>query len=149
MSDGVWGRWDTARDSCPRRQLRAGAEITLDQWEAYGQRDQTHREHVIELQSGLQARPLAVANYRSAVRSLVDLAMQTDKGIVLAHTLIEHLRRQAILLPGADVIERICAEAITRAARRIYNVLMDPLSDEQRLGQGHRRHLVHDLTLLQ
>ncbi|EEE07280.1 Tn3 family transposase [Burkholderia multivorans] len=106
--------------------------ISPDQWTAYGQRDQTRREHAIELQSALQLRPLTVANYRAAVQSLVDLAMQTDKGIVLAQALIDHLRRQAILLPGADVIERICAEAITRATRRIYGVLTEPLSDEQR-----------------
>ena len=37
----------------------------------------------------------------------------------LAGALVQNLRRQSILLPSINVIERICAEAITRASRRI------------------------------
>ena len=66
-------------------------------------------------------------HYRAAVHSLDDLAWQTDKGIVLATSLVENLRRQNIMLPTLDVIERICAEAVTRANRRIYTTLTDPL----------------------
>ncbi|RAR27210.1 Tn3 family transposase, partial [Pseudomonas sp. MDMC224] len=92
-------------------------------------------EHLLELQAALQLRPLTVADYHPAVLALVDLAMQTDKGFVLAQALLEYLRRQAILLPGSNVIERICAEAVTRATRRIHDVLTELLSD------GHRRRL--------
>ena len=49
--------------------------------------------------------------------------MQTDKGIVLATALVEMLRERAILQPRLDVIEDICAEAITRGNRRIYKQL--------------------------
>jgi hypothetical protein len=56
---------------------------------------------------------------------LTELAMQTDKGIVLASTLIEHLRRQSVILPAINAIERASAEAITRANRRIYAALAD------------------------
>ena len=55
--------------------------------------------------------------------------MQTDKGIVLATALIEDLRRQLIILPVMKVIEDACAEAITRANRRIYAALTDSLSE--------------------
>ncbi len=109
--------------------------IAPSHWEAYAQRDQTRREHLLELQAALQLRPLTVADYHPAVLALVDLAMQTDKGFVLAQALLEYLRRQAILLPGSNVIERICAEAVTRATRRIHDVLTELLSD------GHRRRL--------
>jgi hypothetical protein len=51
---------------------------------------------------------------------------------VLATALVESLRRKAVLLPTPGVIERICAEAITRANRRIYAALADPLSDAHR-----------------
>ena len=44
---------------------------------------------------------------RLAVRDLDDLAWQTDKGVVLAGTLAKNLRRQLILLPPIDVIERM------------------------------------------
>jgi len=49
--------------------------------------------------------------------------MQTDKGIVLASVLIEHLRRQSIILPALNAVERASAEAITRANRCIYEAL--------------------------
>ena len=61
--------------------------------------------------------------------------MQTDKGIVLASAFIEHLRRQSVILPALNAVERASAEAITRANRRIYDALAEPLSDM------HRRRL--------
>ena len=54
---------------------------------------------------------------------LCNKALQTDKGIVLASELTDGMRRKSILLPSPNVIERICAEAITRANRRIYAAL--------------------------
>lgn len=101
-------------------------------WADYARRDQTRRDHQAELQAVLQVRPLTTADFRSAVASLSELAQQTDKGIVLATALMEHLRQQSLLLPNANVIERICAEAITRATRRIYQTLTEPLSEHHR-----------------
>ncbi|MBB5429006.1 TnpA family transposase [Paraburkholderia atlantica] len=57
-------------------------------WTEYAKRDQTRREHLLELQSALQLRLLTVQDYRPAVQALVDLAMQTDKGLVLAQALV-------------------------------------------------------------
>jgi hypothetical protein len=62
------------------------------------------------------------------VHSLGELAMQSDKGIVLASALADSLRSKGVLLPTVDVMERICAEAITRANKRIYAALSDPLT---------------------
>ena len=71
-------------------------------------------------------------HYRPAVDGLDDLAWQTDKGIVLAGALVGNLRRQSILLPSVNVIERICAEAITRATRRLHASLTEGLTPEHR-----------------
>ena len=98
-------------------QLKVGVES----WDDYGQREQTRREHLVELQTVFGFQPFTMSNYRQAVHTLTDLAMQTDKGIVLASTLVEHLRRQSIILPALNAIERASAEAITRANRRIYD----------------------------
>ena len=124
--------------------------IAPTHWEEYGQRDQTRREHVLELQAALQMRLFTVADYRPAVQSLVDLAMQTDKGVVLAQALLEYLRRRGLLIPGSNVIERLCAEAVTRATRRIYDVLTESLSDEhrQRLDQLLQRRADGRMTWL-
>jgi hypothetical protein len=110
-------------------QLKVGVES----WPDYGQREQTRREHLVELQTVFGFQPFTTLNhYRTAVHSLYELAWQTDKGIVLANELVEGLRHRCVLLPSIGVIERICAEAITRASRRIYETLADPLSDAHR-----------------
>jgi TnpA family transposase len=112
-------------------QLKVGVES----WQEYGQREQTRREHLVELQAAFGFQPFTMSHYRQAVHTLTKLAMQTDKGIVLASALIEHLRRQSVILPALNAIERASAEAITRANRRIYAILSDPLTDV------HRRRL--------
>ena len=54
---------------------------------------------------------------------------------MLANNVLDALRHRHIILPPLDVVERVCAEAITRANRRIYDALAEPLSDM------HRRRL--------
>jgi hypothetical protein len=63
------------------------------------QREQTRREHLVELQTVFGFQPFTIGHYRQAVQLLTELAMQTDKGIVLARALIEHLRRRHGHLP--------------------------------------------------
>ncbi|MBS2899538.1 hypothetical protein, partial [Klebsiella pneumoniae] len=46
----------------------------------------------------------------------------------LQQCLIEHLRQQSVILPALNAVERASAEAITRANRRIYDALAEPLS---------------------
>lgn len=77
-------------------QLKVGVES----WNEYGQREQTRREHLSELQTVFGFRPFTMSHYRQAVQMLTELAMQTDKGIVLASALIGHLRRQSVILPA-------------------------------------------------
>jgi TnpA family transposase len=109
-------------------QLRVSPEA----WNEYGRRDQTRREHLLELQAWLKLTPFAVADYRHFVRQLAELAQQTDRGIVLAEALVELLRQQRIILPAVDVIERVCSEALTRGTRQVYEALSAPLGDFHR-----------------
>ena len=113
------------------RQLRLDATC----WPQYAEREETRREHLLELRTYLGMEPFGLAHYRQAVHATTDLALQTDKGIVLASSVLDALRHQHIILPTLDVVERVCAEAITRANRRIYDSLAEPLSD------AHRRRL--------
>jgi hypothetical protein len=110
--------------------------IPAEHWNDYGQREQTRREHLLELQTIFGFQPFTTTNhYQVSLHSLEELSWQTDKGILLATALIENLRKQSVLLPTldvieriCDVIERICAEAVTRANRRIFKALTDSLS---------------------
>lgn len=110
--------------------VAAQLKIPVESWAEYGQRAETRREHLLELQSVFGFRSFSMQDYGPSVNSLGELAWQTDKGIVLATALVERLRRQAILLPSASVVERMCAEAITNANRRIYKALTDSLSTD-------------------
>ena len=125
--------------------------IPVEDWSKYGQREETRREHSIELQSIFKFQSFTtLRHYRWAVHFLDELAKQTDKGVVLASTLIEQLRRHSILLPTVNVIERICSEAITRSTRRIYRLLTEKLEDihRQRLDELLKRRDGSQMTTL-
>ena len=107
-------------------------KIPVECWAEYGERAQTRREHLVELQKVFGFEPFTRGHHRLAVEELMETAMQTDKGIVLATALVEMLRERAILQPRLDVIEDICAEAITRANRRIYKQLNRGLTELHR-----------------
>lgn len=144
--------WSTATE-VPLAMLQwIGQQLGIDPacWPQYAKREETRREHLLELRAQLGLSPFNLSHYRTAVHALVGLAMQTDKGIVLAQALVEHLRRQTILLPREAVIERICAEAITRSTRQIYRLLTEPLSEEhgQRLDRLLQRRADGRMTWL-
>ena len=131
--------------------VAAQLKVPVGTWDDYGKREQTRREHLIELQTIFSFQPFTTTrHYRSAVRSLDELAWQTDKGIVLATSLVQSLRQQSVLLPTLDVIERICAEAVTHANRRIHAALTDSLTPAhcQRLDELLKRKDDSKLTWL-
>lgn len=112
-------------------------KVSVENWSEYGQREQTRREHLIELQTVFGFKPFTMQHYKQAMHILTELGMQTDKGIVLASALIENLRNQSIILPATSTIERACSEGLTRANKRIYSAFTDSLSTihRQRLNE--------------
>jgi len=60
-------------------QIRADA----NSWAEYGERDETRREHFQELRTYLGLSPFGLADFRFLAHALTDIAMQTDKGLVL------------------------------------------------------------------
>lgn len=75
--------------------VAAQLKVPVENWNDYGQREQTRREHLVELQMVFGLQPFTTLNhYRSAVRSLDELAWQSDKGIVLATSLVDSLRQK-------------------------------------------------------
>lgn len=107
------------------RQLR----IEPDIWPQYALRPETRREHLAELQAWLNLSPFTAADFRRFVHQLTELAQQTDRGIVIAESLIETLRQQRIIVPTLDVIERVCSEALTRGTRQVYEAMTSPLAE--------------------
>lgn len=111
-----------------------GGQLDIDPvcWSQYAERSTTRREHLLELRTYLGLEPFSLAHYRQVLQVTTDLALQTDKGVVLACSVINTLRHRCIIIPAIDVIERICAEAITRANQRIYSTLTDSLENVHR-----------------
>ena len=112
--------------------MAAQLSISVDCWNDYGQREQTRREHIAELKKVFGFKLFTLSDYRQSVNMMVDLSLQTDKGLILATTLVENLRQKSVILPAINAIDSICAEAITSANRIIYTALTSSLSETHR-----------------
>ena len=89
-----------------------------------------------ELRAFLGLTPFGLRQFHQFARWLAELAMQTDKGVVLATALVQELRREKVVLPPINVIERICALAITRANRKICLTLAETLNNGNHVYAG-------------
>lgn len=106
--------------------------VAPDEWRLYATRDETRREHVAELLLRLGLAQFTAEDARAVVSWLASLAAQTTRGLVLAQAVVAELRKRRIVLPPVAVIERLCAEAATRAQRTVFARLTDGLDAERR-----------------
>jgi TnpA family transposase len=105
-------------------------QVDPNAWTGYAARDETRREHALELQSIFGYRPFTIIEYRRLRGWLTDLALQTNKASALAEQLIESLRSQRIIVPAITMIDRLCAEALARGAKLLYQLLTQALEGE-------------------
>ena len=98
----------------------------------YAQRDQTRREHAIELQRYLCLRSFGLADWRACLRVGADAAWATDRGEPIVQAMLAHLRANGVLLPAAAVLERIGLAARARARKKTFETLAAGLSDSER-----------------
>lgn len=125
------------------KQVRSDAGV----WPEYGEREKTRNEHLHELRAYLGLSVFGLPDFRKLVHSLADLAMQTDKAMILAAHSLATLREKRIILPALTVIERACAEAVTRANRRIYRTLIEPLERHHRRSLDNLLNVAPDLNV--
>lgn len=105
-------------------------QVEANAWTNYGARVETRREHLQELRAYLGLSMFGVSDFRLLVQSLTELAMQTDRGLTLATQALEKLRQRHVILPALPAIERACAAALTLANRRLYRLLVTPLTKQ-------------------
>ncbi len=110
--------------------VAAQLEIAPSVWELYAVRDETRREHLLDLLARLGMEQFGSREYRSISAWLEPIALQTTRGMVLAEAVVEKLRRRSIVLPPVPTIERLCGEAATRAQRKVFSILTADLSVE-------------------
>ena len=106
--------------------------IPVDVWDVYAERDATRREPSARTASSIG---------NGAVR---DQALPVHLGVARTDRFANHARNGSrtggcggtsetlIVLPPVAVIERLCAEAMTRAQRKVFALLTEGLDDEQR-----------------
>ena len=119
----------------PLLRLVANQSVGIESWDEYGAAEQTRREHLVELQTVFGFQPFTIGHYRQAVQLLTELAMQTDKGIVLARALIEHLRRQSVIMPPSTPSSGRAPKRLPAPTGVSTTPLAEPLTDV------HRRRL--------
>ena len=95
-------------------------------------RDQTRREHAVELQKHLRLRSFGFADWRSCLKAGADAAWATDRGEPIVQAMIAHLRANNVLLPTVTVLERIGLAARARARKKVFEALADGLTAAER-----------------
>ena len=114
------------------RFIAAQLSMRAEDLDGYAVREETRREHLAEIRlsygyrmfSGRCARDLKVwlDNEAEAARS--------NEG--LAQRFVEECRRRQVILPGSSVLERLCADALVAAERRIETRIAAGLDDAMR-----------------
>jgi hypothetical protein len=107
----------------------------------YAERDQTRREHVLEIETALGLRPLTRVLYRELAAWLLPTALATDHGPTLVTTLLEELRARRIVCPSLPAIERLAGSVRARAQRQLLRRLADGLTDQQRQALDQLLHV--------
>ena len=98
----------------------------------YAERDQTRREHVLEIQTALGLSALTRSMYREIAVWLLPTARATDDGPTLVAAVLEELRARRIVCPPLPAIERLGGTVRARAQRQLWRRLTDGLTDRQR-----------------
>ncbi len=60
------------------------------------------------------------------------MATRTNKGILLAEELLVWLRKNNVIIPAIDVVERTCAEAMAVGDKIVFQTLNAPLTPAHR-----------------
>ena len=115
------------------RFIAAQLGMRTEDLDGYAVREETRREHLAELRriygyrmfTGRCARDLKVwlENEAEGARS--------NEG--LARRFVEECRRRQVILPGLSVLERLCADALVAAERRIETRIAAGLDDAMRM----------------
>lgn len=98
----------------------------------YARRDQTRREHTVELQKVLGLRSFRLADWRSCLQVGANAAWATDRGEPIVQAMLAHLRAERVLVPAAAVLERIGLAARVRARKRVFQALAEGLTESAR-----------------
>ena len=126
------GRFLSSSDVIPEQVIRfIGAQLGLagDELLPYAARRQTRQQHLKALRAIYGYRMFSGRGARDLKDWLEREAETARSNEDLARRFIEECRRTQTVLPGVSVIERLCADALVAAERRIESRIADRLDD--------------------
>ena len=100
---------------------------------SYAERDQTRRDHVVEVMREYGFTAFGIKEYRTLSVWLTEPARGTDNGLALVTLLVAEVRRRRVVVPTLPVVERLALSCRARARREAYAALSADLTPEQRL----------------
>lgn len=127
------GRTLMANEMPPTAMLNYIAEqIGADpaSFDMYARREETRMNHVAHLLGYLEMRSPTAEDRRAVLLSAIETASTTDKSVTIANTIIVTFRERRVLLPVANVIERMGLAARAIARRRAEAALISDLVPE-------------------
>ncbi len=108
-------------------------KLSAEFWQEYiSGRATTRREHLSEIYRYLKLTAFNGQIQKECIQHLLPQATMTDRGILLAEALLRHLHQRRIIVPGIDVVERTCAEAMTLGDKAVYTTLNAQLTPQQK-----------------
>jgi TnpA family transposase len=127
----AWSPEETLPEAMSRF-IASQANVQPNQLSDYAKRDETRREHLLELQRLYGWESFDRKAYRELSGWLLQSARSTDQGIVLVKALLSELKERRILAPSLAVLEGVASGARGRARREVYRLLTEELTVEQR-----------------
>ena len=91
----------------------------------YARRDETRREHLIEVQGYLSLRAAAREDRRFALLAAIDAATATDKGLPIGEAIINSFRDRGALLLSAERMDRIGRAGRAIARKRALQAILN------------------------
>jgi TnpA family transposase len=127
------GRLLSSGEVIPEQVIRfIGAQLGLtgDEILPYAARRQTRQQHLQELREIYGYKMFSGRGARDLKGWLEREAETARSNEDLARRFVEECRRTQTVLPGVSVIERLCADALVAAERRIESRITDRLNDK-------------------
>lgn len=128
------GRALMANEMPPKSMLHyIAGQIGVDpvSFDLYARREETRVNHVAHLLGYLEMRGPTAEDRRAALLAAIEAASSTDQGTAIAKAIIVTFRERRVLLPVANMIERMGLAARAIARRRAESALLTDLDSEK------------------
>lgn len=105
--------------------------VKVNAFDQYGLRENTLYEHLEEIRREFGFRTCTWTILRRLGRTLLPLALESDRAIPLIEAALDRLRTDKVIAPGITTVEELVWVVLRLAERRVVRQVLDPLAPEQ------------------